>query len=276
MKDKKLVIVLILIIIFLLVGGAYYLGMRNSNISGQQNQVLVTNNVESTCTADSTPSLKIISPKQGDSYIAGQQVAIKWTSCNVKNIYIGSGSGGKNFGLITSNPISASSGSYLWTVSNPAKRFTEVDLNNYQIVISEDKPNGSVYKSNIFSVSGDDIQIQGGNNPVFVQPKAGSIYYRGSGMSIIIGTDPRWEHCANGLELRTLDGKIHGAIAMTKPGVAHYKWDNIGYTTGSCGSGAGEIKNIVNPGSYKICFSESNPENGTGYSSYCSGVFEIK
>ena len=167
MKDKKLVIVLILIIVFLLVGGAYYLGTRNSNISQQQNQVSVTNKEESTCTADSTPSLKILSPKQGDLYFTGQKVSIKWTSCNVKNIYLSSGSGGKNFGLITSNPISASSGSYLWTVSNPAKQFTSLDTNTYFVNIESKSPNISTRSGEFMVKSISDVNTEDSTSEVF-------------------------------------------------------------------------------------------------------------
>lgn len=112
------------------------------------NSKLVTSN----CLPTTAPWIKVLSPAGGEIYTVGQQVAVKWTSCNVQNVWLGLMSGGKDFGEITyPNPVPASQGSYQWTVSNPGRAFTQSDINSYQIGVESQSPNVLV-KSEIFSV----------------------------------------------------------------------------------------------------------------------------
>lgn len=93
------------------------------------------------CLKGSTPSITVLSPRGGETYTVGQQVLVKWTSCNVEKIWLGLGSGGKDFGEITyPDPISATSGSYEWTATNPKKSFTNSDINNYFIGFESQSP----------------------------------------------------------------------------------------------------------------------------------------
>ncbi len=45
--------------------------------------IIIPPTVSTGCTATSTPSITVLSPNGGETYIAGQQVTVKWTSCNV-------------------------------------------------------------------------------------------------------------------------------------------------------------------------------------------------
>jgi hypothetical protein len=84
--------------------------------------------------------------------MVGQKVTLSWTSCNVQNIWLGLGSGGKDFGKITyPNPVPASQGSYQWTVTNPAQAFTGSNTNTYFIGFESQSPNVLV-KSGNFTV----------------------------------------------------------------------------------------------------------------------------
>jgi hypothetical protein len=105
------------------------------------------------CASNTSPWIKVTSPNGGETYTAGQQITVKWKSCNVQNVYIGLASGGKDFGELTPDgqPISASQDSLQWTASNPAKDFTESSINSYQIVIQSQAPDVTV-RSGTFSV----------------------------------------------------------------------------------------------------------------------------
>lgn len=108
--------------------------------------------VVSDCLPTTAPWIKVLSPAGGEIYTVGQQVAVRWTSCNVQNIWLGLMSGGKDFGEMTDpNPVPSSQGSYQWIVSNPGRAFTQSDVNSYQIGVESQSPNVLV-KSEIFSV----------------------------------------------------------------------------------------------------------------------------
>ena len=103
MKNNKkgfgaLAIVLLLAGILVVGGGAYYVGTKNSlppppseNTGGDpvvlQNQNNTTNspmvNTQSNCLPTTAPWIKIISPNGGETYTAGQNITVKWTSCNI-------------------------------------------------------------------------------------------------------------------------------------------------------------------------------------------------
>ena len=104
------------------------------------------------CLPTSVPSITVTSPSGGEAYTLGQQITVKWTSCNVQNLYLGLVSGGKDFGELNTTPILASQGSLQFTVSNPAQSFTQSNINSYQIVIESQSPNVMV-RSGVFSVS---------------------------------------------------------------------------------------------------------------------------
>src|SRR3989338_10087824 len=107
----------ILVGLALAVGGVSYYVSKNNNLSkNTPNEIF--------CNENSKPSITVLAPNGGETYIVGQKVDVKWTSCNVKNVYLGLVSDGKDFGLLSEKSIPATTGSFQWIVSNPAKDFT--------------------------------------------------------------------------------------------------------------------------------------------------------
>jgi hypothetical protein len=164
------VILAIVLGVVIIGGGAYYLGKSGSKqevkiVETQpvkQNQPIVDNNqqtnimttpVSTGCTSSSTPSITVLYPNGGEVFTTGEKIDVKWSSCNVKNVYLSLISGGKDFGEITyPNPVLASDGSYKWTVTNPRKAFTNTDSNSYQLGFESQSPDVLV-KSNSFTIN---------------------------------------------------------------------------------------------------------------------------
>ena len=166
-------IILLIVLGVLAVGGVVYFAGKssapknevadNSNYfpTIEQNYTPPTTNnnppvqtppLQNGCTPNDPPSITITNPIAGVSYTVGQNVTLSWTSCNVQNIWLGLGSGGKDFGEITyPNPVPASQGSYQWTATNPAQAFTGSSTNTYFIGFESQSPNVLV-KSGNFTV----------------------------------------------------------------------------------------------------------------------------
>lgn len=108
-------------------------GTPQVDVSGAINPQINT----APCTASTAPSINVTNPIAGASYIVGDTVVVNWTSCNVQNVYVGLVSGGKNFGELTPNgqTIVATQGMLQFTAFNPAKSFTDLNTNNYQVVV---------------------------------------------------------------------------------------------------------------------------------------------
>ena len=79
-----------MIVIILLVGGLAFFAGRisseknsfsvvNSNFP-QENQVV--NNTKTDCLSTTKPWVKVLSQNGGETYTAGQQIIVKWESCN--------------------------------------------------------------------------------------------------------------------------------------------------------------------------------------------------
>jgi hypothetical protein len=128
-------------------------GMGHVAPSDESDNLFTINvNQQNTCTPNDPPSITVTQPIAGASYAVGQKVTLSWTSCNVQNIWIGLGSGGKDHGQITyPNPVPASQGSYQWTVTNPAEAYTGSSTNTYFIGFESQSPNVLV-KSGNFTV----------------------------------------------------------------------------------------------------------------------------
>lgn len=105
MKNKGIIGIGLILAIVLGVavvgGGAYYLGkskeVKNTeNIlpAGEEQNLPIAENpqtaqVSTECVSTSQPFVKVLSPNGGESYNRGQEVSIKWTSCNVtENVFI--------------------------------------------------------------------------------------------------------------------------------------------------------------------------------------------
>ncbi len=89
MQKLKSNTILSLIIITLLVVGLFYIFLNNSkrkennlvNKLPEENQVVNTN-TEVGCLPTTVPWIKVVSPNGGETYTAGQQITIRWKSCN--------------------------------------------------------------------------------------------------------------------------------------------------------------------------------------------------
>jgi Tfp pilus assembly protein PilV len=144
------VLILIIVLGVLAVGGvAYFAGKssapKNEAVNNQNLQIIDQNDVSSTidtnvpvqnttkvsnipstqvsatintapqqteCNSKSPSSIKVLSPNGGEAYQAGQQISVKWQSCNVPN-YIGvilNNTNATNWHQ--GNPIVLASGSY--------------------------------------------------------------------------------------------------------------------------------------------------------------------
>lgn len=112
----------------------------------------IQTNQKNGCNPTDPPSITVTNPKAGMKYTVGQNVKIAWTSCNVQDIWLSFGSGGKNFGNITyPNPVPASQGSYQWVASNPAQAYTGSSTNSYFISF-EGSPSNVLVNSGSFTV----------------------------------------------------------------------------------------------------------------------------
>ncbi|MFH1608589.1 MAG: hypothetical protein ABH951_01045 [Patescibacteria group bacterium] len=104
-------IIAIIVGVLVVGGGAYYIGTKNDivpeNINMEENNLPQDNVVDkntitnqqtkdeqasvpekttgpsSPCASTAQPSITILSPNGGETYTAGQQITIKWTSCNL-------------------------------------------------------------------------------------------------------------------------------------------------------------------------------------------------
>jgi hypothetical protein len=84
-------IVLIVVIVGVLVigGGAYYLGKKSNNIIKEEvkenlpNENQVAETTKTDCLPTTAPWIKVVSPNGGENYTTGQQIEVKWDSCNI-------------------------------------------------------------------------------------------------------------------------------------------------------------------------------------------------
>ena len=173
----KNTLIAILVIIILVLGFLFVKGKNKPVVDNSWPETVPatpTDNNSQTNSNNNTnpcaPSIVVSAPATGASYTVGQQVAIKWTTCNVQKVLIGLASGGKNYGHITQNPISASTGSYQWTATNPGKSFTDLNTNSYQIVVESEDGN-VMAKSGTFSVTTPEssTDLENAITPLFVK-----------------------------------------------------------------------------------------------------------
>ena len=107
--------------------------------------------VNDDCTSGTAPWIKVISPAGGETFITGQQIVIKWTSCNVQNVYLSLAQGAHDKGNLVDN-MPATPGSYQWTIP-----FSDPSLpnNNYHIgVFSVNLTPGVQGISGAFNING--------------------------------------------------------------------------------------------------------------------------
>lgn len=89
-------------------------------------------------TANTTPVIQLVSPNGGEMYHAGQQITVKWSSCNIPAgtlVYIGMLNGGHDMGSVTPNGTTNDGSEIITLGSIPAGT-------NYRIGISTNGPTG--------------------------------------------------------------------------------------------------------------------------------------
>ena len=100
------------------------------------------------CLPTTVPSITVTSPSGGEIYNGGQQVLVKWTSCNVSgNVYLGLAAGGHDSGLLSESPVPVTQGSYQWTVP-----VHETASNIYKIIIDTNTNPDIQGRSGVFSI----------------------------------------------------------------------------------------------------------------------------
>jgi hypothetical protein len=97
-----------------------------------------------------TPSITFVSPLGGETYHAGQQVPIKWKSCNVQNVTFSWAVGGHDLGHIIESTVPAAYTTYYWTVPN-SNIIDQYGHSNYKLMIESLSPQVSVI-SNTFNI----------------------------------------------------------------------------------------------------------------------------
>ncbi len=157
-KDKKIIIVLVIIIIVLVVGvlafvmGKNYKEKNELPVVGnlpQENHVVDNTNTD--CLPTTTPWIKVISPNGGETYTAGQQLAVKWQSCNVPasshDIFVALHQDGefKNVSYLSNATIN--DGSEIFTIPS-------VPSGNYKIRVGSSSARvGQDYSDNFFTIN---------------------------------------------------------------------------------------------------------------------------
>lgn len=165
-------VIIAILVALLIVAGFMIVAKKKANIAyepwPETEPAISTNNKPQTDPIACSPSITVSSPTQGATYTTGQQVTIKWTSCGVQNVDIGLVSGGKDHGQISQTPIPASQGSYQWTATNPAKGFTGLNTNIYQIGIIS---GNVVAKSGMFTVTtpSNSSNLENTETPLFIK-----------------------------------------------------------------------------------------------------------
>jgi len=145
-------------------GGAYYLGKSGAKQSvnnlenilpNNQNQNLPINNTQQVNTTTSTaPSITVLSPNGGESYIPGKTYDITWKSTDVNNVSIWLARKGASdvAELITgSSFIPSSLGKYSWTIPT-----TNNDINSggqFKVVVSDKNSIPSDSSDNYFTIN---------------------------------------------------------------------------------------------------------------------------
>ena len=158
MKNNKgfapIAIVLIIIVVLAVGGVAYFAGksskplpqnvVENNLPPENQNNVTtppvqntqvnnVVNNTQTDCLPNTAPWIKVLSPNGGETYTVGQQITVKWKSCNIKS---------NNVALGLKN-ITTGNESFQLTAPDNGKAdfdFQGFPVGNYKIIICNTKP----------------------------------------------------------------------------------------------------------------------------------------
>jgi hypothetical protein len=100
MKNNKgfglISLILIIVGVLLIAGGSYYFGKSYNKIApvveehqNSSGNDVIANTIQSDCLLTTSPWIKILSPNGGETYTAGQQIEVKWKSCNMSTVDVG-------------------------------------------------------------------------------------------------------------------------------------------------------------------------------------------
>ncbi|MBK5215381.1 MAG: peptidoglycan-binding protein [Candidatus Pacebacteria bacterium] len=200
-----------------------------------------------------TPSITVLSPKGGETYIAGQQITVKWESKNVVASIVG-------IMLVDSNNLTTATTIVYPTLNDGIETITlpEVSGQNFKIFITNDQTGGAY--SNTFKIVKLDITPVETETPsvTVLSPNGGEIYKQGAPIAISL---------SGGLYLTRVglvypdfdpnkpisDGNsVYWLHAATDAGKS-YVWDGLSYEDQSgWRAGTGNYKILAIRGDYGI------------------------
>jgi len=166
-KGFALIALIAIIAGVLVIGsGAYYLGKKSNTKNfpegcGFNGELCikdknVMNNMQQDCLSTTTPWLKVISPNGGETYTAGQQITVKWESCNIGGHPIGVVLNKANMNWDDGNPIVFATGAPEDSTPNDGiETFTipaSVNPEQYKIGIQRDNSNYEDSSDNSFTI----------------------------------------------------------------------------------------------------------------------------
>jgi len=172
------------------IGENNYQPQENQNQNGVSNtpvQNTVTNNTANQQTQNNNPSpsptckpsITVLSPNGGETYVAGQQITIKWKTCNLSQsvgITLSGFPYPNDIQFFLGNWVASSIGSQIVTIPSTAQS------GKYIINIStppESSPSAEDWSNNYFT-----IKVQG--NPILTQTQAETLVHK------------TWSDCSQG------------------------------------------------------------------------------
>jgi len=218
------------------------------------------------CTPNSTPWIKVVSPNGGEVYQEGQEVEVKWESCNVQNVYLGWVSGGNDLGLLGGeSPFPASQGSYLWTV--PDVSTWEGTHDNYKIAITIANTSSFDMSDNPFTITeggdvewGDNLNGQHIGYIKSISQNNGNYYLVIDYIEWITDCVPDGYNCMNGFEIVNNSSTLNAFTisnnatvimqTLSHTGDGEYNWNQQ--------ISLSELQNVIN-GSSTPWYSQSIP-----------------
>lgn len=164
----------------------------------------INNIAVSTCGSSSVPSITVLSPNGGEMYQAGQQVTVKWKSCNIPSnyqwsIFLSNAPASANY-LIASN--TANDGIETFTVPSREQWSSPIDVdfqygNYFKVQVSavnppDNSPGHTDYSDNYFAVNAPNPNVCARNaspSITVIAPNGGESYLPGEKVLV------KWKSC---------------------------------------------------------------------------------
>lgn len=150
---------------------AIYQYLLNRNSDGSQQPPI----------SGSTPSITVLSPNGGETWVEGTTQVIRWTSTGVKHVGIDARCGGHDMGYITMN--TPSTGEYSWTIPDGyATGFTSAGCKNMYLRVEDVDNMATVFDDNnaAFYVGADSGSPQPSSSIQLLSPNGGETLTIGS------------------------------------------------------------------------------------------------